>query len=95
MRFDLWFTQILIAFDQLFHVLFSGPHYLMFGGELPKADETISSRVGRSASKGFRWALIAERLINRVFSHFGEENHCRSRIRNCRCDERYNNQQKD
>ena len=95
MRFDLWFTQILIAFDQLFHVLFSGPHYLIFGGELPKADETISSRVGRGAIKGYKWALIAERIINRIFAHFGEENHCRSRIKKCRCLERMDNQTKE
>jgi hypothetical protein len=84
-EFDLWFTQVLIAFDQLFHVLLGGPHYLIFGSELPKADETISSRVGRSAEAGRAWALCCEKHINKLFKAFGDENHCRKHIKQCVC----------
>jgi hypothetical protein len=87
MNFDLWFTQLLISLDQMFQVLFSGPYYLLFGGDCPQADETISSRVGKAAEQGKKWALVCERCINRLFSHFGDDNHCRKHVKICKCNE--------
>jgi hypothetical protein len=76
MRFRLWFHQLLIALDQLFHVLFFGPTYCLFGEELPMADETISSKVGRYAIEGRPWALRLEKVIDWLFW----EGHCRESI---------------
>jgi hypothetical protein len=79
-KFFKWVVQILVCIDQFFHVVLWGPHYLFFGGEKPLADETISSKVGRYAIDGYKWALILEKLINFPFALMGDKNHCRKRI---------------
>lgn len=68
--------QALIALDQLAHVVVAAPKYLIAGGALPSADETISSAVGRRAVAGKPWALIAEIYIDRLFG----AGHCRASI---------------
>ena len=65
-----WTVRVLVSIDQLANTLLNG-----------KPDETISSRVGKNAIAGKRWALIAEKFINALFKFLiGEENHCRSHI---------------
>ena len=59
--------RLLIALDQLGNTICCGD-----------PDETISSRVGRAAVKGKRWALLLERAINTLF--FFDPDHCRSSI---------------
>lgn len=57
--------RILIAIDQLFNALADGSE-----------DETISSRVGKAALQGKRWALILETIIDRLLGR----GHCRRAI---------------
>ncbi len=87
-RFRRWLREILISIDQLLHVLFGGPKYLLRGGPVPSTDETLSSKVGRRAIAGARWALIAEWVIDWLFVQLGEvPDHCQRMIE-VRCDER-------
>lgn len=80
-RLRQWILMTLVAFDQVLHVLLAGPKYIFFGGPRPSPDETISSKVGRMAIEGKRWALISEFLINGMFRIItGEIGHCRNRI---------------
>lgn len=65
-----WGRRLLVAFDQLGNTLCDGD-----------PDETISSRVGKAALAGSRWALVAECLINAMFLIVtGERDHCRNSI---------------
>lgn len=76
-----WLHELLISLDQLLHVILGGPKYLFRGGPCPSADETISSKVGRQATAGKRWALVCERAIDWLFRQLGEEpGHCRRMI---------------
>lgn len=62
--------RVLVSIDQLGNTLTGG-----------KPDETISSRVGRNAMAGKKWALIAEKAINALFWVLvGQRNHCRDHI---------------
>jgi len=80
-RLRLWLREILISIDQLLHVLLGGPKYLIRGGPVPSADETISSKVGRRSIAGARWAMLAERVIDWLFVQLGEApGHCRRMI---------------
>ena len=80
-RLLLWLREMLISADQLLHVLLGGPKYIIVGGPCPSADETISSKVGRQAIRGKRWALITERAIDALFRLLGEgPGHCRRMI---------------
>lgn len=76
---------LLVALDQIGHVLLAAPFYLLgITDELPNPDETISSRVGRYSMRGDRWAKVAEYLINLLFfwqtDEHGRRNHCRRSI---------------
>lgn len=64
-----YLLNVAIAVDQLINTILRG-----------RPDETISSRVGRNAMEGDRWALIAEKVINFIFDRLGDYNHCRNRI---------------
>lgn len=64
-----YLLRILVSIDQLGNTVCDG-----------NPDETISSRVGRNAIAGKKWALIAEKVINALFSLLGQKNHCRSHI---------------
>lgn len=79
-RGRIWIFELLVSLDQLAHVILGGPKYLIFGGPCPSADETISSKVGRQAMKGKRWAQLAEMPIDALFRLLGEQGHCRRRI---------------
>lgn len=83
-RLSRWILAVLVSIDQLGHVLLGGPKYILVGGPLPNVDETISSKVGRQAIKGKRWALVAEFLIDLLFfwqkDESGVRNHCRRMI---------------
>lgn len=74
--------QLLVSIDQLAQVVLVGVAYLLHLTEVcPSADETISSYVGRGAIDGRRWALIAERVIDRLFVLLGEApGHCRRNV---------------
>lgn len=72
-RLRAWALQMLICVDQIAGCWLRGWVYVWIGGEQPKADETISSWVGRRAIAGFAWALVAERLIDLLFG----AGHCR------------------
>lgn len=76
-----WLHALLIALDQLAYVTLAGPKYLIAGGPEPSAQETISSKVGRMALAGKRWALVIEPLIDRIFILLGSApGHCRRAI---------------
>ena len=58
--------NLLIALDQGCNTCLAGD-----------PDETISSRVGKAALQGKRWALIAQRLIDALFHALaGQDRHC-------------------
>lgn len=78
-RLALWLYALLVAIDQLAHVILAGPKYLLIGGPTPNPDETISGKVGRMAIRGKRWALICEPVINALFWLVGQGwGHCRA-----------------
>ncbi|ARS29090.1 hypothetical protein [Sphingomonas sp. KC8] len=80
-RLTRWLWALAVSLDQLAHVLLSGPKYLLLGGPAPNPDETISSKVGRMAVAGKRWALIAEAVIDWIFIRLGDgPGHCRRNI---------------
>jgi hypothetical protein len=60
-----YWLRVLIAIDQLVNTILGG-----------NEDETISSRVGRHAVAGDRWALAAEVVIDAVLG----TGHCRRAI---------------
>ncbi|MDF0543325.1 hypothetical protein PX699_13285 [Sphingobium sp. H39-3-25] len=78
-RFRMWVLVVLIAIDQLAHVILAAPKYVLAGGPRPDPDETISGKVGRMAIRGKRWALICEWVIDRLFRLIGAgQGHCRA-----------------
>lgn len=80
-RFRRWLLELLISIDQFFHVLLGGPKFILVGGPHPCADETISSKIGRSSIAGKRWAKVAEKLIDGLFLILtGQPGHCRRSI---------------
>lgn len=82
-RIKILLIKILVSIDQLFHILLAAPKYILIGGPVPNPDETISSKVGRQALVGKRWAKIAEKVINTLFyiiSLGKDKNHCFDKI---------------
>lgn len=80
-RLQGWLHSWLIALDQWAYVSLAGPKYLIAGGPPPSPYETISSKTGRMAAKGHRWALIAAPLIDRLFMALGSPpGHCQRSI---------------
>ena len=76
-RLRLWLHAFLVALDQWVYVVLAAPKYILAGGQPPNPRETISSKVGRAALAGKRWARIAEKLIDRLFVLLGERSgHC-------------------
>lgn len=49
----------------------------LLGGDVR---ETVSSRVGRRAMHGKRWAIAAEAAINLPFALLGQRHHCAGAI---------------
>ncbi len=60
-----WLRNIGIAFDQFWNAVTLGD-----------PDETVSSRLGKAAKRGNRFALLACRLLNRLF----RSEHCTEAI---------------
>jgi hypothetical protein len=80
-RFQLWLRAWAIALDQLLYVWLAAPKYLIVGGSVPSPYETISSKIGRMANRGHRWALILQPVIDRLFMLFGSPaGHCQRSI---------------
>jgi len=80
-RFWLGLRQLLVAVDQLVYILIAVPIYVVAGGPIPSADETISSRVGRASIKGHRWGRVLEAIIDRLFILLGAKpDHCRRNV---------------
>jgi hypothetical protein len=77
-RLKAWGRQMLIGIDQLLGCWLRGWFFVWGRGECPSADETISSWVGRKAIAGKHWALVAEKLIDRIMG----AGHCRRSIEN-------------
>ncbi len=71
----------LIALDQLLAVTIFGLNFLLFKGDRPNPDETLSSHIGRASIAGHRWARISERLVDGLFQALGTgPGHCRASI---------------
>ena len=76
-RLQSWLIVLLVAIDQLAHMLLAGPKYVIAGGQRPDPDETISGKVGRRAAAGERWARICAAAIDAGFRLLtGERDHC-------------------
>lgn len=75
-RLKQWGWQMLISIDQSGGCWLRGWWFVLFGGECPNADETISSWVGRRSLDGKRWAHVAERFLDWIFG----AGHCRRSI---------------
>jgi hypothetical protein len=76
-RLKAWLHAWLIALDQFAYVTLAAPKYLLLGGPTPSPYETISSKCGRMAAKGRRWAIVAAALIDRLFELLGAPpGHC-------------------
>lgn len=75
-RLTEWLVLLLVAADQFVQVLASGIGFVLFGGDAPDPDETISSRVGRAALAGKAWGKVLETIIDGIFG----AGHCRRSI---------------
>lgn len=75
-RFKLWLWLFAVAFTQgVFNTTLAGLWWVVTGkGEAPDPDEPLSSRIGRNAILGKKWALVLEWLVDRVLG----QGHCRS-----------------
>lgn len=75
-RFKRWAYLFAIALTQgIVNTTLAGLWWVITGnGAEPDPDEPFSSRVGRNAIAGKRWALFAERLIDGVLG----ADHCRA-----------------
>jgi len=79
-RFKRWLYLFAVALTQgVVNVMLAGLWWVITGrGEEPDPDEPFSSRVGRNAIAGKRWALIAERIVDGIFG----PGHCRASAAN-------------
>lgn len=75
-RFTRWLYLFGIALTQgIVNTTLAGLWWVITGeGREPDPDEPFSSRVGRNAIAGKRWALIAEKLIDGILG----AGHCRA-----------------
>jgi hypothetical protein len=75
-RFKRWAYLFAIALTQgIVNTTIAGLWWVITGsGQEPDPDEPFSSRVGRNAIAGKRWALVAEYLIDAVLG----AGHCRA-----------------
>lgn len=64
-RLRRWPLAVLIALDQLANAI-------LLGSE----DDTISSRAWKAKLKGRAWGKIAVPIIDGLFVHLGQLNHC-------------------
>ena len=77
-RLTEWLWAVLVGFSRyVVNTIVAGLFWVVTGrGKLTRGDETFSSRVGRNAIQGKRWALLAEKIID----GFLGERHCRRSI---------------
>lgn len=77
-RLNRWLWLVLAGLSRYFiNTWIAGLWWALTGrGKEPDPGETFSSRVGRNALQGDRWALIAERLVDYLFW----PGHCRDSI---------------
>ena len=75
-RFKRWLYLFAVALTQgIVNTTLAGLWWAITGkGQEPDPDEPFSSRVGRNALSGKRWALIAEKLVDGIFG----AGHCRA-----------------
>lgn len=75
-RLKLWFWVLAVSFTQsVFNTFGAGLWWVLTGrGSAPNPDEPLSSRVGRNAIAGKKWALFAEKVIDDIFG----KDHCRN-----------------
>lgn len=75
-RFARWVYLFAVALTQgIVNTTIAGLWWVITGrGQEPDPDEPFSSRVGRNAIAGKRWALIAERIVDGIFG----AGHCRA-----------------
>jgi hypothetical protein len=75
-RFIRWLYLFAVALTQgIVNTTLAGLWWAITGrGSEPDPDEPFSSRVGRNAIAGKRWALIAEKLVDSIFG----AGHCRA-----------------
>lgn len=68
-RFKRWLFLFGVALTQgVVNTTVAGLWWVITGkGQEPDPDEPFSSRVGRNAIAGKRWALIAEKLVDAIF----------------------------
>ena len=68
---------VLVALTQLLQTVLGGLAYLAGRSRRPAdPNETTSSRIGRNAVEGKRWALAAEWIVDRMLG----KGHCRDSI---------------
>ena len=77
-RLRAWLRTVLVGGSQyIINTIVVGLWHAITGwGKPSNPDETYSSRVGRNALKGKRWALIAEKIIDGLLG----KGHCRESI---------------
>ncbi len=75
-RFTRWLYLFGIALTQgIVNTTLAGLWWVITGnGQEPDPDEPFSSRVGRNAIAGKRWALVAEKIVDGIFG----AGHCRA-----------------
>ena len=75
-RFKRWFYLFAVALTQgIINTTLAGLWWVITGnGQEPDPDEPFSSRVGRNAIAGKRWALAAEKVVDSIFG----AGHCRA-----------------
>jgi len=74
-RLKLWLWELLRSISQVLSVWARGWRYVWKGDCLePDADLTTSAWVGQASIDGYRWAKIAERVIDSFFW----PGHCKS-----------------
>lgn len=59
--------EVLVWIDQAIALIITIPFYLIFGHPTPCARQTISRIVGFYAAQDYKWALVAEWFIDRLF----------------------------
>ena len=75
-RFKRWAYLFAVALTQgIINTTMAGLWWVVTGnGQEPDPDEPFSSRVGRNAIAGKRWALAAEKVVDGIFG----AGHCRA-----------------
>ncbi|AYJ86210.1 hypothetical protein D3Y57_09835 [Sphingomonas paeninsulae] len=77
-RLKVVIKAILVGLDCFAASLLFGVAYLITNTDPVNGRQTISGHIGRAATQGLRWGLIAETPIDWLFGHLGSAPlHCR------------------